>query len=345
VLAITLCVAVLAQAQADNCLPQGDGNQSASYFSSTKSLCVNSCTSTCVPKPGKTSGIYYTIYSGFPNIWKADLVIDDAANPPTISTNNDHSVASTTGADGIVGSPVGNKLYIGAQGNNAVNVYDLDTQSTVVVHAPVPVYHMTVIATGLVGGPYLFGTDIGSRQAARFTINSDGSLSNPIKVTVTGSDTGITTLIKGPNGSYYYVSDFTGGGGSSGQFGTVTVSTDGSSMITSAKLTNPTNIGGCYHGGYYDSFSESILLWGGNKVCQYVIATGELRTTTHSGKQYDQGTPDGLGHIFIANNQGSLDWWNYQATKDIRTPSASGVVVTRGYLDDVAPLVGGGSAC
>jgi hypothetical protein len=63
------------------------------------------------------------------------------------------------------------------------------------------------------------------------------------------------------------------------------------------------------HGGAYDPFTNTIILFGDSHITQFdpvtlaPIAGGDL---TESGFTFDQGTVDGLGHIFAATNNGNL---------------------------------------
>ncbi|HHX15403.1 MAG TPA: hypothetical protein GX724_04510, partial [Fibrobacter sp.] len=90
------------------------------------------------------------------------------------------------------------------------------------------------------------------------------------------------------------------------------------------------------HGGTYDTYSKTIFVFGGSKIVQIdprtrkVVATVDLRQyffieslenlptprTQESSKSYvgwrlDQGTVDGLGHLFVASNTGHLIFIDY----------------------------------
>jgi PEP-CTERM motif-containing protein len=62
------------------------------------------------------------------------------------------------------------------------------------------------------------------------------------------------------------------------------------------------------------------------------------------GVTFDQGTANGLGHIFAATNQGLLEFMDISGSGLVGSPHFSTAPFLAAALDDVAPLVGGGSA-
>ena len=127
------------------------------------------------------------------------------------------------------------------------------------------------------------------------------------------------------------------------------------------------------HGGTYDPYSETIFVFGGARIVQIkpyvenlkmkarVVAYIDLRDyffqedTTHLtlprtydngyvGWRLDQGTVDGMGHLFVASNTGHLVFVDYAANPDKRINDNVLVHLQwiDNFLDDLAPLSGAG---
>lgn len=124
------------------------------------------------------------------------------------------------------------------------------------------------------------------------------------------------------------------------------------------------------HGGTYDPYSETIFVFGGARIVQIkpelvgtkmtakVIAFIDLRDyffveseanltkprTPDVGWRLDQGTVDGMGHLFVASNTGHLVFVDYAANPDKKINDNVLVHVQwiDNYLDDLAPLSGAG---
>ena len=124
------------------------------------------------------------------------------------------------------------------------------------------------------------------------------------------------------------------------------------------------------HGGTYDPYSGTIFVFGGARIVQIrpykqsgkmkaeVIAFIDLRDyffveseanltqprTPDVGWRLDQGTVDGMGHLFVASNTGHLVFVDYAANpnKKINDNVLVHVQWIDNYLDDLAPLSGAG---
>ena len=93
----------------------------------------------------------------------------------------------------------------------------------------------------------------------------------------------------------------------------------------------------------FDSFTGHLMLFGDGHITQIDPANPTVFVSDRAvgGVQFDQGTVDGNGHMFVADNNGNLFFMDY---------SASGLVANAGNfvalqfldtcLDDVAPLSG-----
>ena len=127
------------------------------------------------------------------------------------------------------------------------------------------------------------------------------------------------------------------------------------------------------HGGTYDSYSNTIFVFGGSKIHQIlpymeggkikarVVASIDLREyffketeqnltqpRTNDGGlvgwRLDQGTVDGMGHLFVASNTGHLVFVDYAANPNryINDNVLVHLQWIDNYLDDLAPLSGVG---
>ena len=133
------------------------------------------------------------------------------------------------------------------------------------------------------------------------------------------------------------------------------------------------------HGGAYDPYSKTIFVFGGARIVQIkpyysmkndtlrfdsakVVATIDLRKYffletfanmpkprtkdggTWVGWRLDQGTTDGLGHLFVASNTGHMVFVDFAANpnKLINDNVLVHVQYVDTYLDDLAPLSGVG---
>ena len=127
------------------------------------------------------------------------------------------------------------------------------------------------------------------------------------------------------------------------------------------------------HGGTYDPYSETIFVFGGSRIVQIrpyksngrmraeVVAFIDLRQYFfqedlnhltlprtndggYVGWRLDQGTVDGMGHLFVASNTGHLVFVDYAANPDKKINDNVLVHLQwiDNYLDDLAPLSGAG---
>jgi hypothetical protein len=127
------------------------------------------------------------------------------------------------------------------------------------------------------------------------------------------------------------------------------------------------------HGGTYDPYSETIFVFGGSRIVQIrpykeggkmkaeVVAFIDLRQYFfqedlnhltlprtndggYVGWRLDQGTVDGMGHLFVASNTGHLVFVDYAANpnKYINDNVLVHLQWIDNFLDDLAPLSGAG---
>ncbi|MDA4123615.1 MAG: hypothetical protein OK456_10595, partial [Thaumarchaeota archaeon] len=172
-----------------------------------------------------------------------------------------------------------------------------------------------------------------------------GSSSGTTK-TFTGDDTYVNTLIWNLNSPNENLAYYTSSGccGGNGHFGTLDVATGVTTCVKSSGTC--VNFPGA-HGGFFDPYTGDLIIVGGNHITQ--IDPNTLAVVSDlfvSGVTFDQGSADGNGHLFVANNGGSIYFLDYSASHLVGAASnfaynigGSGV----SEADDVAPLVGQGS--
>ncbi len=248
----------------------------------------------------------------------------DGAN--TFQLMNDTPICNTPGADGISQNPQNaDLLLVGNQGPN-ISTCSKSTGIVVTTTSNGPsIFHLEVTSPNSVYGNGIAG------QPVLFTINGDGSVNPGQPVAMAGQDGALTQIISTPGQTFY-------SGGAI--FGTIDFANPTSA--TTARLTSsvPGNGG---HGGIYDPFTDTIVTFGGSTVNQWDNAGNFLATKSFPGANFDQGTVDGQGHLFIASNP-NLFFLDYSSDGKIDTATHfNALSFVRNSLDDVAPLVGEGS--
>jgi len=267
------------------------------------------------------------------NVWPIDFNSDGAS---FINFMNDVNLCSTQGADGIAGNPQNaDLLLVGGQGGR-INTCSISTGVATVFNSPVSVFHLEVPDATTV-----FGNGIPGLLASH-TINPDGSLVVPGTLfTLTAAagctgDTVITQLISTPTGTFY---------ANNGNFGTLTFTgpntADTCRLYGAGGLNSGTALQGA-HGGVYDPFSNTIITMGNSCLSQLTAAGLLISNNCFAGGNFDQGTVDGQGHAFIAQNP-NIFFLDYAATGLIASASFGASTSVRSSLDDVAPLVGEGT--
>jgi hypothetical protein len=279
---------------------------------------------------GPVSGeLFYTRYQDQPNVKKVAFTYDGSSfvlASPTV-------VGTTPGADGIVGNPQNSNLLIVGNQGPAVSTIDRNTGAVTTYSSPVAAFHLSVPTSTTLLASSIPG------NLARFDILSTGALSPGTIISLSGSSTVVTSVIDTPTGFFYTTASPSGGG----QFGTLTFNAP-VGTATSAVTQRIFQSVASAHGGAYDPFSNSVLLFGDSYIGQYNLGTQTFAERFISGGDFDQGAVDGNGHIFIASNNGNLTFVDYSASGgDIFAGST--FVSTQfldTYVDDVAPLIGTG---
>lgn len=282
-----------------------------------------------------TSGtLWYTTYNGGQNIHKVDYTW--SSNVLSLSANTAIG-PGVNGADGILFLPNGN-LAIGGQGRR---VHEVDPAGNLVTTLTVPTdsYHLSLSP----GGKVLYSASIPGQPTA-ITLNGSGGLTgaSAVALPVAGTQTSLDTIAwasGGPNqGKALYTSSSSGG---NGVVGTITIA-GGPESPTSATTSGPVALPAS-HGLVYDPFSDSFITMGDDEISRFSSAGVLLETLGFAGQgvNFDQGTVDGLGHIFAADNNGRLYLVDYSGGTFAGATSDSAFLAN--FLDDIAPKVGSGS--
>ena len=156
--------------------------------------------------------------------------------------------------------------------------------------------------------------------------------SNAIHHPLSGDDTNITALAFDSAGNAYYTAS---GGGGHGNFGQIDLTT-----FTTHRLLSGVPAA---HGISFDPYTGDFILVGSSQVVQFDPSTNTVVSTLNAGVdgiiQLDQGSTDGKGHLFVADNYGKLLFVDYSTSKHVGDPS--NFIATpflANSLDDVAPL-------
>ncbi len=281
--------------------------------------------------------LYYTTFAGGSNVHKVDY--SWIGGSLTIANNT--AIAAVAGADGILFLPNGN-LAIGGQG---FGVHELTLAGSLVttLGVPTPSFHLSLSP----GGKVLYSSGIPGSPTA-ITLNGSGGLTGAAAALLptAGSSTTLDTIswaTGGPNvGKSLYTSSAPGG---NGVVGTITF-TGGPEAPTAATTSAPVALPAS-HGMAYDPFSDSFITMGDTEISRFSSAGVLLETIDLASlgiSTFDQGTVDGLGHIFGADNGGRLVMIDYSATGTLLAASTvADSIFLHSALDDIAPKVGPGS--
>jgi hypothetical protein len=235
-------------------------------------------------------------------------------------------VASLPGADGIVFSPDG-KLIVGGGATGMVFEVDPDSGEFQQVRSGAPsAYHVALDPSGTriwtAGLP-------GALAAVPLSPFADGEAR-----TLVGDDPFISSVGFAFGKAFYTASDPNGGG----SFGRIDLET-----MTTQRLKR--DLRGA-HGITFDEYTASLVLFGSFSILQIDSGTPDTISSQLDipGMRFDQGTVDGRGHLFAADNGGKLVFIDYSATRKVGDKANR--VETRFLdpnLDDLAPLTGPGA--
>lgn len=198
---------------------------------------------------------------------------------------------------------------------------------------------MPHFAPSVPAGTRCLDTD-GAWVAGGFT----GSVTN---MTISGSTTLITSLaFDGPGTTAFYT---TAGSGGTGTFGVATVGA--TSISTAVKQSGLL----AAHGMIFDTYTGWLTLFGDTMIAQIdptdptnIVASLNLAGENGFSWDFDQGTSDGLGHLWAASNNGNVTFFDLTSCAGGKVDAAGcfrNTQFLKANLDDMAPLAGlGGCA-
>jgi hypothetical protein len=277
---------------------------------------------TVAPAPTAVSGeLFYTTFQP-PAVKKVPFTYDSAG----FQIGKRVLIANLPAADGIAFAPTG-KLIVG--GGTTGMVFQVDPQSGAVQAVKS-------------GAPAAFHVSLDPGGKKVWTAGLPGTLSEvPIDPlgdgtarTLTGDDPRVTSVGFALGKAFYTTSDLNGGG----NFGRL----DLAAMRTQRLMTDLRGA----HGITFDESAASLILFGSFSILQIDSGTPTVISSKRDfpGLRLDQGTVDGHGHLFAADNGGKLVFVDYSATRKIGDDRNR--VETRFLdpgLDDLAPLTGPGA--
>jgi hypothetical protein len=288
-----------------------------------------------------TGDITYTRFADTARVRKVSVTYDDVADTfvlgvPVTIAGTSAPLGSMAGADGIAFDPNNGHILVGAQTSIVHRINPVGPVVSSASTGPVAAFHLAVdpagthvYASGIPGG--ISRVPIGGAFGAAGTT-----------FTVAGSTTAVTQIIFTPGLTYYTAS----GPGGVGQFGTIVLTPGPNTAVTTALFFSVP----AAHGGTYDPFTGDVFIFGDDHITQFDPITStfvsdlDLSAVGISVADLDQGTVDGLGHAYVADNGGKLVFVDYSTTGLIGAGAnfrAAPFLDT--FLDDVAPLVGPGS--
>lgn len=289
-----------------------------------------------------TSTLYYTTFSGTPNVHTTTAHL----NGTSLTFTGTSNIGTTNGADGIAFAPDGNLLIGGQNANNPAQVHEITVAGAAVASAKTTAnsngsYHLALSANSPTATLYtLCNTNCGSNLTS-FTLSGGGLVNNSTgtDITVSGgrnNNNQVTGLVFDTHNSTWYYGA-TPDNSTSGDFGTVTFSG------TTATLHTLLN-GAPAHGVAFDPLTNDIILNGGDQIEQFDPSVGNVVSTITdhtSGDEFDQSAVDGNGHLFVASNNGNLVGIDYDTALNHligHGTLAESFLVSN--LDDIAPLSG-----
>ena len=275
--------------------------------------------------------LYFTTFSGGENVNKIGYDYN-----PGVSfsfTTPVTGIAATPGADGLVFTSDG-FLAVGGQGFAVYKVNPTTGKfTTIATGGPFAgpfAYEMMAAPDGTI---YSSGSEGGSPSPSSYP--SDLSKTGTPHL-VTGDDLGVTHIAwSDPTHAFYTIAI---GGRGFGNFGTIDLTT----FVTSRKITGLA----AAHGMTFDPYTGDLILFGDGSISQIDPSNPSVVLSTLSlplSATYDQGSVDGSGHIFIANNGGDLAFIDISKSKLVGSPDFVATPFLAASLDDIAPLIGAGS--
>jgi hypothetical protein len=273
------------------------------------------------PKP-ESGDLYFTTFA---HQALYSVAFDYSGERPAFGARR--VVTRLPGADGLAFEPDG-RAVIGGQSSD---VLEVDPGSGT----------FTKVASGC---PAAFDIALSPSGQTVYTSGLPGQLcalpTDPLAhghpITLGGDDTQVTTVAFDQTGRCWYT---TGDISGSGNFGIL----DLASGTTTRKLSGLPNA----RGMTFDPYTKTLFVFGGTGIIQINPNNPQkiVSSMTVPGVQFDNGTTDGRGHLFVASNFGQIVVVDYHLSGVLGdTRNVVTDVHLENDLDDVAPLVGPGAA-
>lgn len=272
--------------------------------------------------------LFFTTFAGGTNVNSVPVTYDGGAIFTIGAITN---IASTVGADGIAGNPQDpDSLLVGAQNNAAIHNVKISTGMVTTTASTLNVFHLEVPDANTV-----YGTGIPSAGISSHPIVA-GVVGVGVNIAPAAGSTSVTQIIATPGPTFYTNS----GAGGMGDFGTIVI---GATYVTTLIAANVP----AAHGGTYDPFTNTVILFGDGHITQYDLAGALVSDLFVNAGQFDQGTVDGNGHAYVALNTGSLYFLDYSVSGLINCGGCGtnfqSIQFLAASLDDIGPLVGEGA--
>lgn len=250
----------------------------------------------------------------------------------SFSISAPHRITFLPGADGLVFTTNGN-IAVGGQGNAVYVVNPTNGNHTTVTAGSTSAFHMMadpfghILSSGIPGTPAVYNG----------TVSSNGTALN-YTPSVGPANQFVDTITYAGNQAFYTSS----GGGGVGDFGKINIDYTNHTYTTQQLYSGMAG----FHGMTYDPFTGDLFTFGANTIRQIDPGTGSIVSTLNLSFSagFDQGTVDGLGHLFIADNDGHLLFIDYSQTGLVSTFSYGTAPFLADSLDDVAPIAGPGGS-
>jgi len=272
--------------------------------------------------PVGSGDLFYTRYSGEPNLKKVHYTYQGGK----LTLGKPQAIATLSGVDGVAWAPDGD-LLVGSQGQNVHKVKVSNGKSTDANSGGAAAYHVVMDP----GGKKLYVTGIPG-EVGELQLRPWGK---GVTHAVKGDDSSVTTIAFDGSGSAFYTSSDAGGVGTFGQINLGT-------FTTKRSLESQPGM----HGMVFDSYTGNLLTFGTNRILQIDPKTRKIvsQLQVQGASRLDQGTVNGRGYIYVADNDGQLVFVDY--SKSRRVGDSKNAVITAPLdsgLDDVAPVSGPGS--
>ena len=269
-----------------------------------------------------TKTLTFSRFADFPNIKEVTLTYDPALGTATLSTPT--WIAHTPGADGVTFAPDGD-LIVGGQGNA---VYKVDY----------PNFTYTGVSAG---GVNSFHVMLDPRGDRIWTAGNLGELAsvplnpfaNGTPKPLSGDDPQITHVVFAGGQAWYTASLPTG----NGNFGRIDLATG-----VTTRLFHDVSWA---HGACLDCYTGDVMVFANDRIAQFDPATQSIVSELDLGAlslwiNMDQGTSDGLGHLYVASNTGYLVFVDFTISGEVGKPDFVDAPFCDTFLDDIAPDCG-----